>query len=126
MASTGLGIRQTNRPRLAASNRTEAEGASGGGRPEKRDLTSVGRPNRIEVAIHRGVNIVKRFRTKIVNANQSVIGAGDDVGDPAPVRRPPDLGRGALGVHQLRWFIAVVQTYRPNLVLAQENELVAR
>src|SRR5580704_18659191 len=68
MARAGFGIRQTNRPGLAASYGTEAEGARGGSRPDKRDLTTVRRPNRIEVAIHRGVNIVQRFRTKIVNA----------------------------------------------------------
>src|SRR5271166_5656951 len=125
MASSGLSVGETDGPGLATANGAEAEGAGGSGNSNKGDLAAIGRPDRVRIAIYRGIEIAERLGTKIVDADESVVGTANDVSDACAIRRPAELARGAFGVNQLIGFVSVFQADRPEFVLAQEDKAVA-
>src|ERR1035438_9910853 len=63
----GSGIRETNRPRLGSSNRSEEHSAHSGRNANESDLLSIRRPDGIGIAVNARVEILQRFRVEVVD-----------------------------------------------------------
>src|SRR5580658_10235501 len=69
----GLDVYYANRPRLTFPLRAKLKSAGGCRDSQKRDLFSVGRPNRRGIAIDAGVQVFNRLGGDVVQTDQPVI-----------------------------------------------------
>ena len=90
------------------------------------NLFTVGRPDGLGIAIDAGIEVDEGLRGDVVHGDEGVIGARGDESELGAVGRPAEVGCLALGVDQLRRLSAVFEADRPDFVLAQEHEAVAR
>ncbi len=86
----------------AAAFTAAASTSCAGGGPKKRYLFTVRRPNRVAVAVHRGVEILKLPGVEIVHRDEAVIAAVADKCQFAAVGRPCGFRRSHAGADMIQ------------------------
>src|ERR1700694_1133245 len=121
----GHRLGNSNGPWLPIAPRAERQAAFRRRNAKEGDLAAVGRPGRLLIRVHTGVEIDERFSSRVITPDESVVTAAADERQLRTIGRPAQFARLAARMNQLLRLRAAGELREPDLALENKGDVVS-